>query len=50
MKKPMIRHCANCEYGKIRFLRDVDCLVRYEIILSPRLRALFCRFYREKVE
>lgn len=47
MNKPMIRHCYNCKYKCEKFFHEY-CLVKYEYINSPRLRALMCRFYEQK--
>lgn len=47
MNKPMIRHCNNCKY-KTKIWIDDYCLVKYIFINSLRLRALTCRFYKQK--
>ena len=47
--KPLIRHCQNCEWGTPCITNDgARCEVRYEYILTPRLRAWFCRFFKMK--
>lgn len=55
-KKPIIRHCYNCRYCKnstikyTAFLTDdiKACEVYYNRIETPRLRALFCKYYTKK--
>lgn len=47
MNKPMIRHCYNCTHCK-RFMLSAECKVRYTSIFNPRIRALTCRFYKQK--
>lgn len=49
MNKPIIRHCKNCEY-RTAFLGDY-CDVKYKKLyngMSLRLRALLCRYYKQK--
>lgn len=50
--KPIIRHCYNCKYcdSAIEYttflIQDIKtCKVYYNRIETPRLRALFCKFY-----
>ena len=50
MNKPLIRHCKNCIYQEDSLISDfnVTCTVKYDYIITPRLSALLCRFYRLK--
>lgn len=45
--KPMIRHCYNCKWC-IRFAGIERCDVKYEYIHEPRMKARFCRYYKQK--
>ena len=50
MSKPMIRHCNNCEYHD-KFLNEYDGggrLVTYKFIYAPRLKAIFCKYFKQK--
>ena len=50
-KKPIIRHCRNCEYGKLLFCNSIECTVTYKHITynsDQRQKALFCRHYKQK--
>lgn len=51
--KPMIRHCKNCQYcGSWLTIEDtITCKVKYKRILDneQRIKALFCRHYKQKV-
>ena len=47
MNKPMIRHCYNCKYYS-SYILNYNCTVKYIDISSPRLRAMTCRFYKQK--
>lgn len=51
MQKPKYRHCNNCEYHEQIGSKysGGGCLVKYKYIFYPRLKALFCRYYKEKV-
>lgn len=46
--KPIIRHCKNCKYRDP--YKYAYCTVRYRGIGYPRLRALFCRFFKKEEE
>lgn len=46
-EKPIIRHCRNCEYYETGF-RIFDCTVRYKDVYCERMRALFCKYYKQK--
>ena len=47
--KPIIRHCKNCEWCKeYKWLSHIDCTVTYKTVWKTRLKALFCRYYKEK--
>ena len=48
--KPIIRHCVNCKYGKplVNEFGTMECYVRYKFTFFPRLKALFCRYYKAK--
>lgn len=48
--KPIIRHCANCEYSRF-IISEFDtpkCTVTYKYCFNPRRKALFCRYYKAK--
>lgn len=46
--KPIIRHCKNCKWH-IQFAGcDPECTVKYQWCRNPRLKALFCRYYKQK--
>ena len=49
MKKPMIRHCRNCEWCSKEFI-IYSCIVKYKDCDSPRIQALLCKYYKEKEE
>lgn len=46
-EKPIIRHCKNCEWYKYKLLVE-QCEVKYQYINNGRIKALFCRFYKQK--
>ncbi len=46
--KPIIRHCMNCEYHEKYLGCNPNCTVKYQICFHPRLKALFCRYYKAK--
>lgn len=51
MSKPIIRHCRNCKYSVHHAITDnVYCDVRYKLFFKSvqRIKAIFCRFYKEK--
>lgn len=49
VKKPMIRHCHNCQWHeKDDWIKR--CQVKYQCCDFPRVQALLCRFYKEKEE
>ena len=57
MDKPIIKHCANCKYSKYSVKKDYwgseayyYCDVRYKNISFPRIKALFCKYYKEYEE
>lgn len=52
VSKPMIRHCNNCEYNeKIgNIYEGGGCLVTYKFIYAPRLKARFCKHFKQKAE
>lgn len=45
--KPIIRHCFNCRYC-IRSVGLNKCDVYYDYIHSPRSKAIFCKYYKQK--
>lgn len=47
MSKPIIRHCMNCEWHEKGF-HSLKCTVKYEPIVSPRMEAVFCRYYKQR--
>lgn len=47
MKKPMIRHCYNCEWCD-RYMGHAKCTVKYEPVINGRLEAIFCRYFKMK--
>ena len=50
MGKPIIRHCRNCQWYSRELCGMYQCSVRYKRVLYERLRAWFCRFYKQKEE
>ncbi len=52
IRKPMIRHCFNCEYGQAKGSYKPKygyCDVKYTTIKRPRIIGMLCRHYKEKV-
>lgn len=47
-KKPIIRHCKNCEWAHGYGTSSVFCRVRYKDITRTRITAILCRHYRKK--
>lgn len=47
-KKPIIRHCRNCEWARSYGTPDVYCRVRYKAITRVRITAILCRHYCKK--
>jgi hypothetical protein len=47
-KKPIIRHCRNCEYHKPAHIFDAWCDVKYKWIEKGKKGARFCRYYKQK--
>lgn len=45
--KPIIRHCRNCKWSKVRSINSY-CTVKYDVIILERIKALFCRYYKQK--
>lgn len=45
--KPIIRHCQNCKYS-IELLECIKCDVKYDYCFCPRVKALFCRYYKPR--
>lgn len=45
--KPIIRHCKNCKYYQDD-IHNYECTIRYVFIYNYKLRALFCKYYKEK--
>lgn len=54
IKKPIIRHCRNCQWGKQfdSYTSSIKCMVRYEYVNSvdQRLKALLCWHYKKRTE
>ena len=46
-KKPMIRHCYNCEWV-LRFMGVDRCDVLYEYIHEPKKKAKCCMYFTMK--
>lgn len=51
-KKPIIRHCKNCEWSKEYFPQtagcNVYCSVKYKGVQWERITALLCRYYKQE--
>lgn len=48
-KKPIIRHCKNCEWAlSSNHTEDAYCNVKYKIITRLRIMALLCRHYTKR--
>lgn len=47
-EKPIIRHCRNCKWSIKYACCSPECTVKYEFCFNPRLKALFCRYYKQK--
>lgn len=51
-QKPIIKHCRNCTYGTDltpeSYYTSTYCNVKYKIICSQRMSALFCPHYSAK--
>lgn len=47
-KKPIIRHCKNCEWVHSCGTTIVFCRVRYKDIIRTRITAILCRHYCKK--
>lgn len=50
-KKPIIRHCRNCEWGQLFLDGDIKCQVTFKYFIynsEQRRKALFCRYYKQK--
>lgn len=49
--KPIIRHCRNCKYAELyKISGAIVCDVKYKYYSknSQRMRAIFCRHYKQK--
>lgn len=50
-EKPIIRHCKNCEWCKTYWgCSGIDCKITYKTIFNQRIKALLCRYYKQKSE
>lgn len=50
-EKPIIRHCRNCEYfGHFYSTGSGRCTVKYQYVIeeTQRVKAMFCRYYKQK--
>ena len=46
-EKPIIRHWRNCKWHR-GSLGIEECEVKYDYIHDGRIKALFCRYYKQK--
>lgn len=49
-EKPIIRHCRNCKYFYLHSTGGGECIVKYHYVIeeTQRLKALLCRYYKQK--